>query len=143
MTAIHFTLRLRRRRDLLIARHRARRLTALLGFSSIDQARISAAVFALASAAYQTTPAALRFDVNDEAITVAAMSPRRALAVPAVRQRLPVHRCLASEDVGWAMKQLVALAPFRAFEEIQRLNADVLLLSRELSPSEVRPSHAA
>jgi hypothetical protein len=65
------TLALRSKRDIMLARQRARQVAGLLGFDSLEQARIAAQVFELAVNARQFAGSvALQFQLADTALQV-------------------------------------------------------------------------
>lgn len=138
MAPFHFTVRLSQRRDLLLARQRARQAAGLLGLPLVDQVRLAAAVFELASSAYDAAPAMLQFGITDRSLYVRAVGSASALALAPLHQALPPECRLPVEDVAWAMQKLFELAPFRAFEEVEQQNRDLRLLLREMTSPSVR-----
>lgn len=141
-----FQLPIRRRRDVLTARQRGRQVAALLGFSAAEQTRIAAAVFELAwQTLQQTGRAVLHFELGDDALHVVpyedAARFAREPAGPLLRleQRLPLEAaCVARDDIPFVAEQLLKLTPVNSFDEIQRLNQELLRTMLELQECKER-----
>ncbi len=133
---------LKTKRDILRIRQLTYRAADLLGFSTSDQVRLAAAVFDLACQAKTPTGRArVCFEVVDGWLRVTcslvAKAPRRrrdhGTTALVVNKRLVATRPLADEDVGWTLRQFQEMAPLDVFEEMQRINQDLLGALLELS----------
>jgi len=134
MITIHFTVSLQRRRDVLLARYRARQLAGLLDMAPLERLRLTGAVFELATAAYeQPGPAALRFEATGSTLTVAAIALPGTKVPPPVHYALPPAGRLPCEDVGWAMQQLVEMVPFHVFEDMRAQNRDLQWVLQDMA----------
>jgi hypothetical protein len=139
MSTSFFVLLVRSRRDVVLARERARQIAGLLGFDALEQAGIGAAVFEIASRAReQSGRAALQFQAEDGTFRVVpAPSPLRELSAQPSGLRLekPLPRkepAVGPEDMAWVVRQLALLAPANVFAEIQRQNQEFLRVLADL-----------
>lgn len=133
MTPTLWTIPLRKRRDALQARQRARQIAGLLGFPFFDQACISAGVFAIAYQALESRSAVeLCFQIDRETFQVFARftdaaAPSPTAPVYRLEKRLPPgERKLALEDVMWSIVHLEQHTPDQLYEEIHRQNQELL-----------------
>jgi len=143
-TSLLFQLRIGRKRDVIAARQRARQLAALLGYSVAEQSRIASAVFELArQTREQIGRAILNFEVSADALRVVphpVVSPCADPPPPLLRleQPLPNGAGMATDDLTWVAQQLVRLTPVATFEEISRLNQELLRMCLELRACQAR-----
>jgi hypothetical protein len=143
------TLPLRKKRDVLLARQRARQIARLLGFDPREQACIAAGVFAVASTARQRGGrCALRFQLAGDVLQVIPVLGRRRTAglerflrqLPSaagsllrLEKPLPAKGpAVSREDLPWIVAELARLMPLNAFEEIEQQNQELLHALREL-----------
>jgi hypothetical protein len=123
------TLRVRSRRDILVARQRARQIAGLLRFSPRRQYAIGAAVFEIAlNLTHQPGGGSLQFELHDETLHVGARD--RHLQVPGLHS---LSECVpdpeqlpAREDLPWLIEQLMWYTPLNLFEEIRQHNRALL-----------------
>ncbi|MCS7045381.1 MAG: hypothetical protein NZO58_03395 [Gemmataceae bacterium] len=139
------TVPLRRSRDWLHARFRARQVAQLLSFTEYDAACIAALSFLLArQATLAHGRADLCFAIHDRRLHVYVRGPTDETLAPISHFRLEKElphdeRRLPGEDVAWLIRQLQQLAPFRVLDEIVRQNDEVLhLLKSTLRSQETR-----
>jgi hypothetical protein len=132
MTTPLLTLPLRQKRDLLRTRQLARQCADLLGFETSDQICIAAAVFDLACQALQLAgQASVSFAIVEECLTIVctpAVTARQCLGTENLRlsKRLPVGAAVVRDDLPWMLQQLVELAPLDVFDEMRKLNQELL-----------------
>jgi hypothetical protein len=142
------TLVLRSKRDVLLARQRARQVAALLHFELSDQACIAAGTFAVAMQTLRSYKSVqLHIRIVDRSLHVFSQGnpelsrtlPRSksnpALSESCIRlvKPLPVLGVeLTLEDLAWAVEQLNRQARLDVFEEIQRQNQEMLALLHRL-----------
>jgi len=139
------TLSLRRKRDVLVARQRARQVAGLLGFDRGQQVHIAAAVFDLAAAFLrQRGRGVLRFHAEGGSFRVAT---EPVIALRLERPLPPGVLDMASGDVAWAAGALDDLTPLSVYEEMVQINRELVQALRELtafqSPPVERPAAAA
>jgi hypothetical protein len=130
------TLKLRNKRDVLLARQRARQVAGLLGFVPADKMRIAAWVFQIALNAVKNCRCSLKFQLTDDTLQV---FPEAALGTPQDRLDQPLPEGspgLAPEDVVWLLHELSQLTPLDVFDEIRQQNQE-LLQALELSAERV------
>jgi hypothetical protein len=149
------TLPLRSKRDVLLARQRARQIAALLHFTPHDQVCIAAGAFAVAARALRHSRSGqLRIQIDKETLqvfpTIPGQDSRAHLASKKNRslplegslrllKRLPAPvRDFASEDLTWLIEQLDRLTGYRLFEEIDKQNQEVLALVHALKAAQAR-----
>jgi hypothetical protein len=150
------TLKLRGRRDLVLARWRARQIAGLLGFEFQEQAGIAAAVFEIAQQSYKRRVGVLiRFQLKEELLQVFAVGgrPRQpAGRPPGDRDPCGIRRFLdwlgggptagtpawltrpvpkkalapAREDLPWLVEVLARHTPLDLFAEIQKQNQELV-----------------
>jgi hypothetical protein len=128
MDTVLLALRLGRKRDVIEARQRARQVAGLLGFDSRDQACIAAGVFALACQAYrQKAHLTLFFRLRNGVLHV-FFGKRNGGAsnLPGIEKRLPEKTFFAEADIKWMVGQVVRRPAPSLFEEMEKLNQDLL-----------------
>lgn len=136
------TLELRRKRDVLLARHHARQLASLLGLESLDRLALSAAVFELAWKAFHNGERQrIVFSIEENSLVVSGVAGLR------LQKALPPRSaCLPAEDLPWAVQELADLDPQDLFEEAHQQNQELLGLVHELmkqrSPDQKSPAAA-
>jgi hypothetical protein len=130
MTPFVFVVRVRGKRDMVLARQRTRQLAGLLGFEAGDQACLAAAAFALACEARPGNGAVLCFRVEQAMLHIGLKeSGRQHLCIEKV---LPHEPRLSAQDIKWALRELARRTPLNLFDEMKGLNQELLaaLLSR-------------
>jgi hypothetical protein len=152
MTAPFLTLPLRRKRDVLSARQKARRVANLLGYQTHEQACITAGAFMVASQALALFgKAVLCFQIEDRQLNIFAQEVKRESASTANRithlvdetnvktlyrltKPLPAEQShdLADKDLGWLINTVADTAPDHLFEEVEKQNQEILMLLSEL-----------
>jgi hypothetical protein len=159
------TLKLRTKKDVLLARQRARRVASLLAFDPQEQACIAAAVFLVAEQALaQFGSAQLCFQSENNQLLVFAEQTETAnprlqglLGNEQARMRLvkplPTRDGPAEEiELGWLVRKLEQTSGESLFAEIARQNQEILVLLHELrlcrtaaekKEEKVPPPHAA
>lgn len=122
------TLAVRRKRDVLAARHYARQIARLLGFEPLDSIVFAAAVFELAWQAFHCKAhPLLDFSLEERLVVV---SGGRGFQL---RKALPRQtQALAAEDLPWAMRELTRLGRIDLFEESHRQNQELLSVAHDL-----------
>jgi hypothetical protein len=145
------TVRLRRNRDLLLVRQRARQIARILGFDAAEQSRIAAAVFHLAwHAVRHVRQPDLVFRIADSVLRVAPQCHRGDQAGAGetpdgcLRLERPLPQtaeALAATDVAWVLRELSRLAPPSVFEEVQQQNQDLLQAYHELQTCRTELDH--
>ena len=131
MTLLSFPLR--HKRDTMIARQRARQLAGLLGFDTQEQAGIAAGVFAIAwQVLHLHAPVELCYRIQDDRLQVFARATgkrdqaRPGNSVLCLEKPVPARTKLAMEDLLWAVEKLDALTPAHMYDEVYRLNQELL-----------------
>lgn len=127
------------KRDALLARQRARQLAALLGFDFLQQACVSAGVFAVAWQVLESrAPVELCFQIDATTLQVYAqpilgkLGPKKDKGKSTQRlwrleKKLPYpEKGLTSEDLAFVLGQLNALTPAQLYEEVFRQNQELL-----------------
>lgn len=147
MTKALLTLPLRNKRDSMIARQRTRQLAGLLGYDTQEQARIAAGVFAIAWQILSLrSPVQLCFCLDNDMLQVQART-RRLLpdhAVPETRsvvcleKPLPARTKINDEDLNWAIEKLDQITPAHMYEEVYRLNQELLAALHALDASQTQ-----
>jgi len=139
MSTSFLVVNVRCKRDVVLARDRARQVAGLLGFDPLEQACNGAAVFEIASQAReQSSPTALNFKVEGESFQVFPMPPHGPdnAGRPAglrLEKVLPKKEpAVALEDVAWVVRQLAEQTPPSIFHEIKRQNQELLHALAEL-----------
>jgi hypothetical protein len=139
MNTLLLTVRLRRNRDLLLVRQRARQIARILGFEAADQGQIAAAVFHLAwHAFHHLQQPDLLFRIAGTVLYVVPecrrLGPGETLD-GCLRLERPLPKTaesLAAEDAAWALHELLRLTPPNVFDEVQQQNQDLLQAYHEL-----------
>ncbi len=153
MTTTPFlALCLRRKKDAILARQRARRVASLLNFDLHEQACIAAGTFFIGCQALMLFgKAKLLFQIENQQLHIFAQDgnedatqsgPKRLAGVFAavdarslfrLTKTLP-PRDLAAEDleIGWLVKQVEKTACNAVFDEIIKQNQEILALLHEL-----------
>lgn len=148
-------LRLRGKKDALLARQRARRVASLLSFDCQEQACIAAATFVVACQALTVFgKARLCFQIENHQLQIFAeairATPDSQLPTPAKRleglfpegvsatlfrlaKQLPAQQASADEvELGWLVTKLEETAGTGIFDEIVKQNQEILALLHEL-----------
>ncbi|HMF18920.1 MAG TPA: hypothetical protein VKE98_17060 [Gemmataceae bacterium] len=116
----------RGKKDLVLLRQRTRQLAALLGCDGTDQTILAATVFDLACQRHQRRPRATwSFWVADRRLRIAPDVWHSGPNLHIVK-RLPERAILGDADIQWVIKEMGRLAPVKVFEEMQKLNQDLL-----------------
>ncbi len=165
-------LRLRGKKDALLARQRARRVASLLSFDCHEQACIAAATFVVACQALQVFgKARLCFQIENQQLQIFAENIRAEAFPPAPKRlagmfpetdpatlfrlvkQLPPQQAPAEEvELGWLVEKLEETAGSEMFDEIVKQNQEMLALLHELrlfqgqlprSEEKSTPPHAA
>jgi hypothetical protein len=132
-------LKVRGKRDVVLARERARQVAGLLGFDAVEQACIAAAVFMIACQARERVgQAILQFQVEDGVFCVMPVprSPADSGTLPVplrLEKALPQRDgTVALDDLPFVIRQLALHGPQDLFREIQRQNDELLSVLAEL-----------
>jgi hypothetical protein len=166
-------VRLRSKKDTVLARQRARRVASLLRFEAHEQACIAAGAFVIACQAIaQFAKPRLCFQIEDRQLQIFAVEGKAQLppeSSPAAERRaglfppvdakglyrltkpLPSGNCVGELDLGWLVTNIEGTARGGAFDEIVRQNQEILALLHELrlyqqpaqEKSEKSPAHHA
>lgn len=122
------TLELRRKRDVLWARHHARQLAGLLGFEPLDKMVLAAAVFEVAWKAFHgASQNPLVFAIEEDCLVVSGGAGVR------LQKPLPTRGAgLAVDDVPWAVEELAQLDRQDLFAEAHQQNQEMLGLLHEV-----------
>jgi hypothetical protein len=124
------TLPLRGKRDLLMARQRARQIARALGFDLGEQTSFAAAVFDLAETLFcRGGQRALHFAVAKGVLRVLSGCTGPALLEKPLPEGTPA---LAAEDLAWIAHQLTRLTPLNLFEEFRQQNQELLGLLHDV-----------
>ena len=146
------TLKLRGKRDAVLARQRARRAASLLCFDPHEQACVAAGAFVVACQALLLFgKARLCFQIENnqlhifaqEAVTEPAQVPPKRLAglfpeadpkaLFRLTKPLPVQKHATEElDLAWLVKKVEETACAGLFEEVVKQNQEILALLHEL-----------
>jgi len=125
-----FALPLRRKRDIVVARQRARQVARLLGFDPAEQVSIAAAVFELAArASTEKGRVTVQFRLSGSQLQVFC-EPQTSLRL--IRTLPDEARTMALEDLAWAAQELARQTPIDLFDEMRRHNQELLRLLQEL-----------
>src|SRR5262249_47178416 len=151
------TLSLRNKRDVLLARQRARQIAGLLGFDPPARLAIAARAFEIAWTSHrQGDGQAIVFQIEDQVLTVFNSCPsehsikspsewpkhdpsgverlmKRLSRLPPTPPLLRLEIALPSpvlsvDDAVWATRQLSRQTPLNLFEEIHQQNLEMLRL---------------
>jgi hypothetical protein len=133
MATLLLELRLQRKNDLVQIRRIVRQATALLGFDGSAQTCLAAAAFDLSyQSLHSTGVAKVRLEIEG-ATFLATWTPLDAVGAPAAGAKLwrltrplPNSSNLAQADASWILAQLANAAPVDLFEELQRVNTELL-----------------
>jgi len=144
-------IRLRNKKDAILARQRARRVASLLNFDGQEQACIAAGTFVVACQALTVFgPAQIYFQIENHQLQIFAESsapspppttPKRLAGMfPEVDPKslfrlskpLPPQDRAEELDLGWLVQQIEETAPEGAFAEITRQNQEILALLHQL-----------
>ena len=116
----------RGKKDLVLLRQRTRHLAALLGYEGTDQTILAATVFDLALQRHRRRPRATwNFWVADRRLRIAPDAWQIGPNLHIVK-RLPENTILGDADIRWVIKEMGRLAPVQVFEEMQKLNRELL-----------------
>jgi hypothetical protein len=137
-----FTLPVKKKRDLLRARQLVRRAAGLLGFDGADQMCLAAAAFDLACQAHAAWGRAnVRCEIAEDYLHVLCVPARGArwwggIDQPSVRRIskcLPAVSAAARHDIPWILKKTTELAPLDVFDEMRKINHELLRTLLELA----------
>jgi hypothetical protein len=166
-------VRLRGKKDTVLARQRARRIAGLLQFDPHEQACIAAGAFVIAcqAIAHFAKPR-LCFQLENQQLQIFAeeangqltpaanpvadrltglFAPADAKGLYRLTKPLPGD-AVAAVDLNWLVRSVEAEAPANAFDEVVRQNQEILALLHEIrlyqrgaqeKPEKSTPSHAA
>jgi hypothetical protein len=147
MNNTFLTLKLFGKRDILLARQRARQIARLLGYEPLEQSWIAASVFEMARSALQSQhKATLDFELKGNllAIAVSCGKPPKSKKNPSRLFPLPNNPMSQDRhDLPWIARELDRLTPFNLFEEIQQQNLEILQLSNLLGRHHARASQGS
>jgi hypothetical protein len=144
------TLSIRRRRDALFARQRARQIAGLFHFEIHDQAFIAAGTFAIASQILRHgRSGVICIALENDGVHIFPRAGGKGRATrPQLPENswrlvkaLPVAADYAPEDLAWLCKQLNE-GGSHVFEEIERQNQEMLELLHALQVANARPAGA-
>ena len=130
-----FTLPLRNKRDTMVARQRTRQLAGLLGYDIQEQAGIAAGVFAVAwQILSMRSPVQLSFLIDNDALKVLAQArrPDSDRSVLVLERPLPGRGKICFDDLTWAIDKLDQITPAHMYEEVYRLNQELLATMQAL-----------
>jgi len=146
MSLTLISLPLRNKRDTMVARQRARQLAGLLGYDIQDQAAIAADVFAIAwQVLHLHAPVELTFHIDNGLLRVFARSRRNAVrkdtatvptSVLCLEKPVPDRTKVSFEDLHFAIDQLDQITPAHMYEEVYRLNQELLATLHALQMSQ-------
>jgi hypothetical protein len=154
MTTSLLTLRIQRKRDIVLARQRARHMARFLGLDAREQATLACAVFEMA---YRTTrqmgPVLLEFRLTEATLQVTftrapkgTRNGRRSAFpdnMPLLETSLPEHLPMPPEDLAWASRQLAKAGPVDCFVEMRQQSQELLQTLIELRRVEARVAPSA
>jgi hypothetical protein len=130
------TLTLRSKRDILLARQRARQIAALFQFEAKEKACIAAGSFAIATQALQQSRSSqLCIQTESDTLHIFTKSRGNGVAEKSMRlvKRLPRTAAeFAAEDIQWLCKQLNHQSTLHVFEEIHHQNREMLAVLHAL-----------
>lgn len=130
MSTTLLTLPLRRKRDLFLARQRARQVAGLLGFDRRQQATLAAAVFDMADRARRQSRSALLHFRTVERRLVIDLGLGCAWQL---EQLLPPKaQTMSAADWTWAIREVSERTPLDIFEEMRLQNQELLQALAEL-----------
>jgi hypothetical protein len=137
-----FTLPVKNKRDLLRARQLVRRAADLLGFDSTDQMCLAAAAFDLACQVHAASGrGTVRCEIAEDCFNVVCLQVAGARQFPGIDQppiqriskRLPAGAAASIDDVPWMLKKTAELAPLDVFDEVRKINQELLRTLVELA----------
>jgi hypothetical protein len=141
MTTPLYTLKLGSRRDIVLARQRARQIAGLLGFPPAEQTCIAAAVFEIARTAYEATGSSTLCFQADDGVFRVFPSRRPAGGCLRLEKSLPADApALAREDLEWAVRELARFSRLNLFEEIRQQNQELLHAVHKLQTHRADPA---
>jgi hypothetical protein len=143
------SLRVRRKRDLVLARQRARQIGRLLGLDATGQATLACGVFEMAyRSARQLGPVRVEFRLADGTLQVSfARLPGKTLSIrPAafpdnmafLETLVPHPPAMPEEDLVWAVRQVAEHAPLDCFQEMRQQSQELLRALVQLRRAETR-----
>jgi hypothetical protein len=134
----------------MIARQRSRQLAGLLGYGIEEQARIAAGVFAVAWQILSLrSPVQLCFHVEDDKLRIVARPGRKVVtdraaeegrSVVCLERALPGRAKVCAEDLAWAVDKLDQITPAHMYEEVYRLNQELLATMQALDTCQLQLS---
>jgi hypothetical protein len=152
MATLLLTLALKQKRDLLRTRQIARQAAGLLGFDAQEQIGLAAAAFDLAHQALAPTGCAqVQFEIADDCLQIVfapAPNARRRRSCEQceplrLSKSLPLAAAVQRADVPWMLQQLTEMAPCDVFEEVRKMNQELLQTLLALAKSQPQMSEAA
>jgi hypothetical protein len=153
MSTFLLTITIRRKRDMLLLRRRARQVARLLGLDVSAQTRLACGVFEVACRALeQRQRFRVRFLLAAGRLHVEVVRPGRevgasdareqpalsSLILPALDVVLPAGLPLAGEDVRWVLRELRAHGAPDWFEEVRKHNRELFTALVELARADAR-----
>jgi hypothetical protein len=141
------TLRVRRKRDLVLARQRARQLAGLLGFDLRGQLAFACGVFeAACRAALQLGRITLEFRLTGDALQAhcrqSVTADPETVPIPCVQKRLPHPLPQDREDLAWLVDKFTRRLPEDLFDELRQQNSEMLRALAELQQAEAKLAQA-
>lgn len=137
-----WTLRVHEKRDVLVARQKARQIAHLLHFAPLDEACVAAGVFAIAAQAReQFEIAEVCFHLENNQLVVCAKPLGVAITevkAPLMKlaKRLPeAAREFAVDELAFLIGRINDQAPADLYGELSKQNQEILLLLHLLSHS--------
>jgi hypothetical protein len=141
-----FTLPVRRKRDIILARQRARQIARLLGLDPRGQATLACGVFEMTCRALsEPGRVVVEFTVDEHALHVRFRRSAGEDSLPLHRLETPLPNSLAisREDVAWIIQQLHQAGPVNCFEEMREQNHELLRTLVEMQRTEADLVEAA
>lgn len=138
MHAPLLTLIVKTKRDALRVRQITRQAAEMLGFDVGTQVALSATAFDLVCTyTGRCKRCSVDWLLSDDCFRVVCASGKG--REPAQLSRhLPANSAVPREDVPWMLQQLVDLAPLDVFEEIRKVNHELLAALMELAACRAR-----
>ena len=146
------TLKLRGKKDAILARQRARRVASLLGFDAHEQACIAAGTFVVACQALGLFgKTSLYFQIENHQLHIFAQNAASAAAIPPAKRLrglfpavdpgtlyrltkpLPTQQLAADvQELGWLVSKVEETSDTSLFDEIIKQNQEILALLHEV-----------
>lgn len=143
-----WTLRVHEKRDVLIARHKARQIAHLLHFAPLDEACVAAGVFAIAAQArahYEICEICFQLDTQHLVVFARAMTagedeestPKSSQPLLRLAKPLPeAAKGYAIDDLAFLIGTINQQAPADLFGELNQQNQEILFLLHLLNHPE-------